>query len=392
MDHIVSKKLKSLIIFRSFLTDSVIDGLIRLDDCDGSAEERIDLYCEFASRLLRAGGNLTDHIARLATEDDNIYVRAYVAGGVDPSLQALLARELLILQEVAAYDGHTVRDAVGDDTLFAWNVGSGSIDAIYADHLKNITKRGIGLFSKYHMFLLSDTGALVPIKHPDTQRLDELYGYETERGKIIRNTQALLAGKPANNVLLYGDAGTGKSSTIKAIANAFKDDGLRLIELKKNQLYRIPELIDSLSDNPLKFILFLDDLTFSSDDRDFCTLKAILEGGISSRGSNVAIYVTSNHRHLIKETMQDRQGDEISIGDKMQEMTSLSARFGLSITFSRPNKELYSDIILNLATEKGIDLDADTLITRAEAFAIRHGGRNPRTARQFIDLILSGVE
>jgi hypothetical protein len=242
------------------------------------------------------------------------------------------------------------------------------------------------------MFLLSDTGALVPIKHPDTQRLDELYGYETERGKIIRNTQALLAGKPANNVLLYGDAGTGKSSTIKAIANAFKDDGLRLIELKKNQLYRIPELIDSLSDNPLKFILFLDDLTFSSDDRDFCTLKAILEGGISSRGSNVAIYVTSNHRHLIKETMQDRQGDEISIGDKMQEMTSLSARFGLSITFSRPNKELYSDIILNLATEKGIDLDADTLITRAEAFAIRHGGRNPRTARQFIDLILSGVE
>ena len=144
--------------------------------------------------------------------------------------------------------------------------------------------------------------------------------------------------------------------------------------------------------NPLKFIFFIDDLTFSSDDRDFCALKAILEGGVSGRGSNILIYATSNHRHLVKETMEDRQGNEISAADKRQELISLSARFGLTVTFLRPERELYERIVCALAEEKGIALDRETLLVRAEAHAIRNGGRNPRTAKQFIDLLQSGVE
>lgn len=393
MEHIYSKKLKSLIIFRNIIKDEAICKLIALNDCDGSSEDLIDLYCDFASTLLKEGGNLTRHILKLVLEDDNIYIHAVISDSLKvKKLNSLLSRELNILQDISEFDGEYIRKAVNDSTLFSWETEKISISELYKDHILHIKKRGIGIFSKYHMFILSDSGRIVPIKHPDPQNLNELYGYEKERGKIIKNTKALLEGKPANNVLLYGDAGTGKSSTIKAIANEFKDDGLRLVELKKNQLYLIPELIDSLSENPLKFILFLDDLTFTSDDRDFCTLKAILEGGISSRSQNVAIYVTSNHRHLIKETLQDRQGDEISIGDKLQEMTSLSARFGLSITFSRPNKDLYQDIVQKLAKEKGIKLEENLLNVKSEAFAIRHGGRNPRTAKQFIDLLASGVE
>ena len=140
-------------------------------------------------------------------------------------------------------------------------------------------------------------------------------GYEREREKVIANTRALLEGKPANNVLLYGDAGTGKSSAIKAIANAFADQGLRLVEVKKNQLYQIPDLIDQLAANPLKFILFIDDLSFSSNDDNFAALKAILEGSVGGRARNIAVYATSNRRHLIKETLTDRTGDDIHEAD-----------------------------------------------------------------------------
>ena len=168
---------------------------------------------------------------------------------------------------------------------------------------------------------------------PDPQRLSELPGYEKEREKVIANTKALLAGMPANNVLLYGDAGTGKSSAVKAIANEFAPEGLRLVEVKKNQLYQIPDLMDKLAANPLKFILFIDDLSFTANDDNFAALKAILEGSVGGRAKNIAVYATSNRRHLIKETLTDRTGDDIHEADTRQELMSLSARFGLTVTF-----------------------------------------------------------
>ena len=230
---------------------------------------------------------------------------------------------------------------------------------------------------------------LVPVRHPDHQRLSELSGYEAERSKIIANTLALIEGRPAVNALLYGDAGTGKSSTVKAIANEYADRGLRLIEVKKNQLYQIPDLMDSLSSNPLKFILFIDDLSFSSNDNDFAALKAILEGSVNSHSPNLIVYATSNRRHLIKESFADREGDDLHLADTMQELLSLSARFGLTVTFSRPDKDLYLQIVQDLASLYDLKIDREELIRKAESYAIRSGGRSPRTAKQLIEQLKS---
>ena len=178
---------------------------------------------------------------------------------------------------------------------------------------------------------------------------------------------------------------------MKAIANEFAADGLRLVEVKKNQLYQIPALLHSLAQNPLKFILFIDDLSFSANDDNFAALKAILEGSVGGRSQNVVVYATSNRRHLIKETLSDRSGDDIHEADTRQELMSLSARFGLTVTFQRPEKARFETILAELAKQHGIDMPMDQLLVKAEAFAIRAGGRSPRVARQFIELLSAGV-
>ena len=206
---------------------------------------------------------------------------------------------------------------------------------------------------------------------------------------IIDNTLALLRGKPASNVLLPGDAGTGKSSSVKAIANEYRDQGLRIIEIRKDQLRDIPVIIDSLSRNPLKFILFIDDLSFESDDDNFGALKAILEGSVSARTSNIAIYATSNRRHLVKENFSDRMGDDVHRNDTMQQLISLSEPFGLRITFSKPLKDQYLKIVAGLAEQNGLDIPEEKLFAEAESFAVAKSGRSARAAKQFIDKMLA---
>ena len=231
--------------------------------------------------------------------------------------------------------------------------------------------------------------------------------------------QLNLDGSGASNMLLYGDMGTGKSSTIKAVANAYADQGLRLIELKKNQLFQIPRVLEELASNPLKFIIFIDDLSFAGNDDNFSALKATLEGSITGCGDNAVIYATSNRRHLVRESASDRVSgagfdDDLHLNDTMQETMSLAARFGLTITFSKPGKDEYLSIVRSLADEYGIAVREDgeaatagadnadgkitetgisetELNTRAEAFAIRRNGRSPRTARQFIELLKIGL-
>lgn len=389
-----SRKLHSLVIFRSILSQEPIKRLTALFDCDETDKNDItDKYCAFAESILSCGGNLTEYLLNLVLEDENIYTKYKVTGDGDAELlEPLLDRELSVLEYLSQYTGEQLRKFTGDDTLAHWKTDKTDFHRVYSERMGEIGKKGFGIYAKYHMFVLDSDGNVVPIKNPDPQRISDLSGYERERGLIVANTKALLCGKPANNVLLYGDAGTGKSSTVKAIGNEFAKDGLRIIELKKDQLRLIPHLLDAISTNPLKFILFIDDLTFSSDDADFCALKATLEGGVSSCGANTVIYATSNHRHLVKESSADRSGDEISVGDKLQEIVSLSARFGLTVTYSRPDKDLYCRIVTDLAEKAGLDIDHDTLLVRAEAHAIRNGGRNPRTAKQFVDLLVSGVQ
>lgn len=329
--------------------------------------------------------------------DGLVIFRGILQANIVPAFRAMLAAarcmdsELEFLQQLSRV---TLVDLTGGEESLAflprWETEEVDFAAAYAERLAEVGQKGYGMFARHHMFTIED-GSLIPVRFPDPQRLSELPGYEHEREKVIANTKALLSGKPAVNVLLYGDAGTGKSSSVKAIANEFAADGLRLVEVKKNQLYQIPALLDSLAQNPLKFILFIDDLSFSANDDNFAALKAILEGSVGGRSQNVVVYATSNRRHLIKETLSDRSGDDIHEADTRQELMSLSARFGLTVTFQRPDKVRFEEILLDLAKQYGVQMPSDQLFIKGEAFAIRAGGRSPRVARQFIELLSAGV-
>ena len=238
------------------------------------------------------------------------------------------------------------------------------------------------------MFRLNDNKEIEPIVSADRISIDKFIGYKAERQRIIDNTEAFLQGRPAANALLCGDAGTGKSSTVKAIANEFFGRGIRLIELRKDQLSYLPYVMGKISDNPLKFIIFIDDLSFNQNDDNFSMLKAALEGSASAKADNAVIYATSNRRHIIKESFQDREGSDIHRNDTIQETLSLSERFGLTVLFSKPDKKLYLEIVHELADRNNIKYDREKLDIDAEAFALRRGYRSARCAEQFINSLL----
>ncbi|MBR1555508.1 MAG: ATP-binding protein [Oscillospiraceae bacterium] len=272
-----------------------------------------------------------------------------------------------------------------------WNAEETDLETLYFERLGHIGKYGFGIWAEYRMFQmkLSDNTekgyVLKPVSSPDAIQLSELVGYEPQRKQVIDNTKALLNGLNASNILLYGSAGTGKSATVKAVANSFAGEGLRLIELSKNELHLLPELLEELHANPLKFILFIDDLSFQENDDDFSALKAVLEGSISARANNTVIYATSNRRHIVRETFSQRAGDEVHRNDTVQETISLSERFGIQILFDKPNKDLYLEIVQNLAEEAGLRTDADVIALKAEQFAMRKSGRSARAAKQFVE-------
>ena len=247
---------------------------------------------------------------------------------------------------------------------------------------------GYGIFSASPMFRLADSGIIEPIMSADKTTVDKFVGYKEEREAVLKNTEAFVLGRPAANTLLCGDAGTGKSSTVKAVANMFFDEGIRLIEIRKDQLHYLPYVMGKVSENPLKFIIFIDDLSFNKNDDNFSMLKAALEGSASAKAPNAVIYATSNRRHIIKETFGDRVGDDVHRNDTLQENLSLSERFGLVVYYAKPDKKLYLDIVHELAKRGGIEIDQNELDVKAEAFALRKGNRSARCAEQFIDSLM----
>lgn len=244
-------------------------------------------------------------------------------------------------------------------------------------------KRGSGYFARANAFTVLD-GNPQPIANPDPIRLTDLKGYAVQKKQIRDNTLALLEGKDANNIFLYGDKGCGKSSTVKAIANEYADRGLKIIEMPMSQINSFPSICAQIAESPFKFILFLDDLTFTAEDERFIALKAFIEGGVAGKPSNMAIYATSNRRHIIRENFADRGSDEVHRTDAMQSASSLADRFGIKITFINPVKNEYLSIVDQLAEDYGLVLPQDKLHMLAESFAVRKNGRSPRTARQFI--------
>ena len=393
-------RLHGLVVFRSLLDDPVVAKLLDLTDRMEAGAPGYGPVCDavaqFEAALFEHTTNWGSYLSAAVLEAETVCVRQAASGTLAPALQTALDSELAFLQALC---GLTLDELLAAATgqaqelafLPRWETSSIDLPAAYAQRMSEVGKKGYGMFAKHHVFTV-ENGQLVPVKYPDPQRLSELPGYEKEREKVIANTKALLAGMPANNVLLYGDAGTGKSSAVKAIANEFAPEGLRLVEVKKNQLYQIPDLMDKLAANPLKFILFIDDLSFTANDDNFAALKAILEGSVGGRAKNIAVYATSNRRHLIKETLTDRTGDDIHEADTRQELMSLSARFGLTVTFQRPEKARFETILAELAKQHGIDMPMDQLLVKAEAFAIRAGGRSPRVAKQFIEQCEAGVQ
>ena len=396
-------RLHGLVVFRSLLDDPVVAKLLDLTDRMEAGAPGYGPVCDavaqFEAALFEHTTNWGSYLSAAVLEAETVCVRQAASGTLAPALQTALDSELAFLQALCGLTLDELLAAAGSATgqaqelafLPRWETSSIDLPAAYAQRMSEVGKKGYGMFAKHHVFTV-ENGQLVPVKYPDPQRLSELPGYEKEREKVIANTKALLAGMPANNVLLYGDAGTGKSSAVKAIANEFAPEGLRLVEVKKNQLYQIPDLMDKLAANPLKFILFIDDLSFTANDDNFAALKAILEGSVGGRAKNIAVYATSNRRHLIKETRTDRTGDDIHEADTRQELMSLSARFGLTVTFQRPEKARFETILAELAKQHGIDMPMDQLLVKAEAFAIRAGGRSPRVAKQFIEQCEAGVQ
>jgi predicted AAA+ superfamily ATPase len=242
---------------------------------------------------------------------------------------------------------------------------------------------GAGIFARYQAFIW-ESGRLVPVAEPDSKGVESLVGFERQREEVIANTRALLAGKQVNNVLLYGDSGTGKSVTVKSLLAVPGFEQLRLIEVDKDDLAEIPELLRKLNKRRQKFILFIDDLAFDQDDKTYSNLKTILEGGLEKRPENVAVYATSNRRNLVRQTFSDRAGDEIDAGETIQEKTALADRFGLRIAYLSLSKAEFLELVAQLAAQSGIDLAPDTLRAEAIKWEMHHAGRTPRVARQFI--------
>ncbi|WP_242964893.1 ATP-binding protein [Scatolibacter rhodanostii] len=381
-----SNGLHSLAVFRGLLTNPVMAKLLQyLDTDEYHLTTKLDAYSDFVSELYKNGCDLGHYLYAKVMESENPAVIEKAEGkNLSVALQKSLEQELALFTAISSLS--PVEMAPLQEGHFPeFENTKHDFGAEYTKRLQEIHTRGYGIFTQYHMFTLSDSGQLLPVEHPEEKKLSDLTGYEREREQITINTEALLKNLPSNNILLYGDAGTGKSCTVKVLVNEYQEQGLRLIEIRKNQLYLIPALMDRLAKNPLKFILFIDDLSFSSADQNFTDLKAILEGTVAARPKNIVIYATSNRRHMVKQSFSERQGDDVHVGDTVEESASLSARFGLTITFLRPDKDLYAEIVEHLAVQNSIQLAGTALLQAAEAHASRQGGRSPRVARQFVE-------
>ncbi len=386
-------RLNSLAIFRALLRDPVVSALLDyLNSREKATSEAVSKYAAFVSSLYGTEKRtLAGYIQHIVNNDENAYIRMIGRGAQPwPEMETQVEQELQILQAVADLTPEALREGLNwDGYLPVFATKQLNLVDSYHERCANIHRFGYGIYAKHIMFFIGENNRIVPVINPDQTRLSSLIDYKREQQIILDNTVALLEGKPAANILLTGDAGTGKSSTVKAVVNELHDRGLRILEVRKEQLHAIPAILDELNTNPLKFILFIDDLSFQKDDDNFSALKAILEGSVSAKSRNVVIYATSNRRHLVKESFSGRDGDDVHRNDTMQEVISLSERFGIQVTFQKPNKETYLGIVRHLAQEKGVTMDAGELDMLAERYALGRGGRSARAATQFIDGLLA---
>ncbi|MBO5936967.1 MAG: ATP-binding protein [Clostridia bacterium] len=385
---LLSCRISALSVFRGILDKKEMRAFLDFLKADDICQ-KLSCYGEFINSLGIHDGSFSAFLEKAVCEDENIYIKAVAKNKeVSASIKANAEKEL----ELFSYLTSLTCAELFEGTSYSGYIPefeNKKVDfsAVYTERLNHIERYGYGIFATAGMFRV-ENGEIVAVEAADDITTDIFIGYEKERQQVMDNTEALTLGKSAQNVLLCGDAGTGKSSTVKAVANAYFDKGVRLIELRKDQLFSLSHVMGRIADNPLKFIIFIDDLSFNKNDDCFSMLKAALEGSASAKASNAVIYATSNRRHIVKERFSERgHEDDVHHSDTVQELLSLSDRFGLVVYFSKPNKKLYLDIVHELAKRDNLDMDEKELEIKAEAFALAKGSRSPRAAQQFIKLL-----
>lgn len=379
--------------YKGILSRPVMTCALRLIDALAAkqGEAALAAYTDLFYTLQSEGhGGLGSWLAEALRYDDGPYPRLVEQGGSSPALETAAERDVVTFTLLASVDCDTwlaqISALMGED--YQWLVsGLPHWDSVVPFTFEELTahyrKEGAGDFARYRAFVWEDE-TLIPVADPDCPTADELLGYDWQREEVLQNTKALLAGRAVNNVLLYGESGTGKSATVKNLLTLPGMDDLRIIEADKENLGGLPALIRSLRGRRQKFIIFIDDLAFDRDDPTYSVLKTILEGGMERRPDNVAVYATSNRRHLVRQTISERAGDEMDRNETIQEKTSLADRFGLRVLFQGLNKTEFLALVDMLADRRGVAMDREELHRQAVMWERLHASQTPRAALQFI--------
>lgn len=381
-----------MIIFRNIETNPVINSLFAGE----LSPEALCTLTDYAELYCVGDGTLAEYVISLLANDDNTLARVIAAGKMPgASLTAAATSELdtlLSLIHKISFDYTHSGKIASYFSLYEQSIldmcSAKSADALFELLCAHYRTLGAGDFGKYTAFMQKDTG-LSPIESPDTMSFDRLVGIDHIKKILCENTEQLISGRRANNVLLFGDRGTGKSSCVKALLNMYASHGLRVIEIPKSSIGIIPSLFTMLEAKPQKFILYLDDLSFEKHESEYRSLKVAMDGQLGIMPENVIICATSNRRHLIKENWKDREGGDVHANDNMQEMLSLSERFGISLVFAAPNQREYLDIVAKLLEKRGIEINSE-IEQQAIVWQMNYGGRTPRCAAQFVQSYAKG--
>ncbi len=425
------RELSGLILYSDLAEDSI---LLRLSDIFRDFEEDADTKASLTRRIFREVKRLLDLATTygfdrdlwqnyltfiLLTNENSFTLTAERRGAGDGTVNHFAKHDFAIFKRLFHFDFGKIEKTLGID-CFSTLTHYKAIGKSEKHYYRSVSEKvqalslaiaeasdenevftlvtdfyrqyGVGMFGLNRAFRIQNLGdgvEFLPINNTDKVMLSDMVGYELQKKQLIDNTEAFIHGYPANNVLLYGDAGTGKSSSVKALINEYYDSGLRMIEIYKHQFRDLSEIIATIKNRNYRYIIFIDDLSFEENELEYKFLKAVIEGGVETRPDNILIYATSNRRHLIKETWKDR-GDmeyqnDIHHSDTMEEKLSLAARFGVAINYSTPARKLYHDIVIELAKRNAlIDMDESELLMLADRWEIRHGGISGRTAQQFI--------
>ena len=408
----------------TFLMENYANDYYNMEDMKGLLFDLVNEILELAVSHGFEGNLWHNYLTYLLASHENAYsTSCEIVGPVEGSINEVALHDFAIFKELFDYDFQALEETMGVDCLsmirdYAGTSGHGKIfnqrirdricdlsrslakaeppeefQAILTQFYKEFGVGKFGLHKAFRIEHMEEGTEIVPITKIAHVHLDDLVGYEIAKKKLIDNTKAFVEGRKANNCLLFGDAGTGKSSSIKAILNQYYDQGLRMIEVYKHQFQDLNDIIAQIKNRNYKFIIYMDDLSFEEFEIEYKYLKAVIEGGLERKPENVLIYATSNRRHLIKETFKDKadRDEELHTNDTVQEKLSLVARFGVTIYFGKPDKKEFQEIVRKLAQKSGIDMPEDELLLEANKWELSHGGLSGRTAQQFVDY-LAGMQ